>query len=572
MRFPLLVLIAIYSIVLVGLTLMPGHIDDATGEVQYIDLFHAFYFVSFMGTTIGFGEIPQPFSAAQRLWVTFSIYLTVIAWVYAIGTLIALFQNKSLQRSLREMHFTSKVKNICCPFYLICGYGETGRALVATLEARGIRVVVIEQSEDVANTLIMENYPIDVPLLCADSRKPLYLQEAGLNNPHCQSVIAVTNNDSINLQIAITSKLLNPKVQVICRTGSQEVAANMKSFGTDYIMNPFEVFAAGLHTTLCVPHLYLLREWFTGCIQNINYTLEQPPFKGLWILCSYGRFGKAVYQRLKKEPGLHIIIIEAKPELTGYPEVEYVIGQGTEASTLQEAHIEQAVGIIAGTNNDVNNLSIVMTARELSKTVGHKLFVVLRQNQTDNHDIFQAVGANVIMPGNQAIADYIRVVLTTPMLVDFMKLAKKQGDDWAKTLLDTIHSFADRDFLEHSPEIWETCIDARQSPSVHLALQQESNIYLGDLLRNPRAREQKLSIIPLLLLREHQYTLLPDEDEALHSGDQILWCGSHAARWWSEWAHKDHWILDYLITGTLKSRGTVMCWLNKYAKKQGISP
>ncbi|MDB9943069.1 hypothetical protein OAD35_06105, partial [Pseudomonadales bacterium] len=60
MRAPLLLLTTIYAIATLGLTLIPG-MDDK-GQVWYMDFFHAFYFVSFMGTTTGFGEIPYPFT------------------------------------------------------------------------------------------------------------------------------------------------------------------------------------------------------------------------------------------------------------------------------------------------------------------------------------------------------------------------------------------------------------------------------------------------------------------------------------------------------------------------------
>ncbi|MCW8890728.1 MAG: ion channel, partial [Sedimenticola sp.] len=71
MRQPLLTLVVTYAIAVLGLSLIPG--QDEAGNVWHMDLFHAFYFVSFMATTIGFGEIPYPFTDAQRLWVTFSL-------------------------------------------------------------------------------------------------------------------------------------------------------------------------------------------------------------------------------------------------------------------------------------------------------------------------------------------------------------------------------------------------------------------------------------------------------------------------------------------------------------------
>ena len=90
MRGPLILVVAIFTFCVVGLSLMPGT-DDA-GRPHHLTIFDAFYVMSYTATTIGFGEIPYPFSYAQRLWVTLSIYLTVTGWAYAISALFGLFQ------------------------------------------------------------------------------------------------------------------------------------------------------------------------------------------------------------------------------------------------------------------------------------------------------------------------------------------------------------------------------------------------------------------------------------------------------------------------------------------------
>ena len=101
MRVPIIVLIVIYAVSVFGLTLVPG--VDAEGKVAApLSFFHAFYFISYTATTIGFGEIPGAFSDAQRMWVTVCIYLTVIGWSYSIVTLIALLQDKGFQNTLRK--------------------------------------------------------------------------------------------------------------------------------------------------------------------------------------------------------------------------------------------------------------------------------------------------------------------------------------------------------------------------------------------------------------------------------------------------------------------------------------
>ena len=90
LRAPLILLICAYTVSILGFVLIPG-MDDQ-GQPWRMDFFHAFYFVSFMGSTIGFGEIPYPFTDAQRMWAIVAIYSTVIAWLYGIGTTLAIIQ------------------------------------------------------------------------------------------------------------------------------------------------------------------------------------------------------------------------------------------------------------------------------------------------------------------------------------------------------------------------------------------------------------------------------------------------------------------------------------------------
>ncbi len=180
MRAPLLALIATYTVAVLGLVLIPG--QDADGNPWTMDFFHAFYVVSYTATTIGFGEIPYEFTDAQRAWVIFSIYATVVVWFYSLGTLIALLQDKTFQRAMTELRFARRVRHRREPFYLVCGYGETGGALVRALTDRNQHAVTIDINQDRINLLKLENLREYVPALCADARRPEHLVEAGLKH------------------------------------------------------------------------------------------------------------------------------------------------------------------------------------------------------------------------------------------------------------------------------------------------------------------------------------------------------------------------------------------------------
>ncbi len=86
LRKPLILLIVVYAVSILGFWLIPG--QDDQGNVWYMSFFHAFYFVSYMASTIGFGEIPYAFSDAQRLWAMFTIYATVIGFIWCAEAVI----------------------------------------------------------------------------------------------------------------------------------------------------------------------------------------------------------------------------------------------------------------------------------------------------------------------------------------------------------------------------------------------------------------------------------------------------------------------------------------------------
>ena len=544
MRQPLLTLLFVYSVSILGLTLIPGR--DADGNVWHMGIFHAFYFVSYMATTIGFGEIPHAFTDAQRFWVSLSLYASVVAWIYAFGTILALVQNRTFQEAIAEYRFARHIRELREPFHLVCGYGETGTALVESLTRRGQHAVVIDIDEARTNVIQLQELREFVPALHGDAAVTRHLKEAGLQHPSCAGVVALTDDNDVNLKIAITSKLLNPKLRVICRADSHDVEDNMASFGTDHIVDPFDTFAFHLAVAFQAPCLYLLQRWLTGPEGAPLSEPVYPPQDGHWIVCGYGRFGKAIVARLRDE-GLTVTVIEARPDLTGRPDTDFVAGRGTEAVTLEEARIESAAGLVAGTNDDANNLSIVMTARELNSRV----FVVVRQNQNDNREIIAAVEADMVMHPSAIIADKIRVLLATPLLYEFMSLALYEDDAWSCELVSRVSALV----KDEVPHIREWVLGPEETAAAHDFLQQGGVLTVSDLLRDPWDREHQLKAITLLVHRRNDRLLLPDAESPLKVGDRLLMCGNRTAFTRMHWTLSHQHTLTYIKTGVDQPQG-----------------
>lgn len=546
MRAPLLALVVAYAVAILGMVLIPG--QDAEGNPWRMGFFHAFYVLSYTATTIGFGEVPYAFTDAQRLWMTFSIYTTVIVWFYSIGTLIALLRDKTFQRARLELRFARQVRSLREPFYLVCGYGETGSALVRALTDRNRRAVALDIEEDRIDLLQLENLREYVPALTADARRPLHLLEAGLKHRLCSGVVAITNVNETNLKVAIAAKLMHPKIPVICRADSHEVEANMASFGTDHIYDPFDIFALYLATAIQAPGLALLHEWLTGVGGAPLGDPIYPPAKGLWLLCGYGRFGKAIYQHLV-HLGAELIVLEPEPARSGALPEGWVYGRGTEAQTLERAGVRRAVGLVAGTDNDANNLSTIMTARALNPG----LFVVARENHLDNEELFNVVGADIVMHPSSIVANRIRILLATPLLTEFEHWARLREDAWSCELASRIAGLVQ----EEVPEVWELAIDNEEAHAVVAAGRNGEGVTLGTLLRDPRDRASRLPAIALLLARGDRRELLPDEDLALCLEDRLLFCGGAGASSRMRWTLQNAHALSYVARGASIPQGAV---------------
>ncbi len=557
MRTPLLVLIVSYTVAIAGLVLIPGR--DADGNAVAMGFFHAFYVVAYTSTTIGFGELPYAFTDGQRLWMSLLVFVTVGVWIYAAGTLIALLQDATLQRALNERRFRARVGRLREPFYLVCGFGQTGGALVRALTDRHQHAVVIDIDPERINLLALENQREYVPALCGDARRPSNLEAAGLKHPLCQGVVALTNVNETNLKIAIAAKLMHPRIQVICRADSHEVEANMASFGTDHIYDPFDIFALYMATAIEAPCLTLVADWLSGLSGEALKEPIYPPAKGRWVICGYGRFGKAMYRHLKQQ-GLNLRVIEAEPQHTGIPREGVVQGHGTEAPTLEQADIQRAVGLVAGTDNDANNLSIIMTAL----TLNPDLFVVARMNHLDNHELFDQVGAHVVMHASIIVAHRIRVRLGLPLLSEFVTYARYQDDAWACELVSRIAAV----IHDSVPHVWQIEVNERQAAALCEAERRGSPVTLDTLLHDPRNRAASLPIIPLLLEHQDQRLVLPEPASRLRRGDQVLFCGLEEASYRLDWALQDLHTLRYLQTGDDSPEGWFWRWAARLRKRQ----
>mgnify|MGYP003585982283 CR=1 FL=1 len=511
MRAPLIVLISLFAISILGLTLVPGEIVD--GEVWRMDPFEAFYFMSYTATTIGFGEIPYPFSTAQRMWVIVTIYLSVVAWAYAIGSVLALLQDRGFREALGLQRFERQVRRMREPFMILCGFGQAGEVVARALDAGNHRLVVMDLEGARIEALDLAAFHSDVPGLRADASDPHELRRAGLDSKYCAGVIALTNDDEANLAITMATALLRPDVPVVCRTLEDGLIERIKAFGSPLIVDPFNLFGDELVVALRAPVTNRLTSWLTS---DADSELPRPldiPRHGRWVVAGYGRFGGHLAADLVRND-IPVTVLDAAGGAG--PGVEFIVGEPTSQEVLERANLGEAVAFAAATGNDISNLSLMVSATARNPN----LFRVARQNDPTNGPLFDALDVDSVLMPTRLIAHEVLARIGDPMMWLFVRNAQVRDDSWGAPLLERIVNTCG----SRRPGIWTVELTDHGAPSMmdHV---EAGDITLGQLLRDPQDRDRSLDAVALMIKRGSTVLMAPDDGEILRVGDRLLLTG-----------------------------------------------
>ncbi len=512
MRAPLITLIVLFTISVIGFTVIPG--VDSDGNPARMTVFDSFYFMSYTATTIGFGELPWAFTTGQRMWATVTIYLSVIGWAYAVGSLLTLLQDRAFRQVMALQRFTRKVARLSEPFLLLVGYGRAGELLVKAFDTLGQRVVVIDSVAERIDALELGAYRADVPGLAADATNPHYLGIAGIDHPQCSGVLVLTDDDETNLSVTMTVALLRPELRVVSRATSARVAVRMSEFGSPTVVNPFDRFGAHLRLALCAPASYRLLTWLEEGPGAALPPLGHPPPDGRWVMCGYGRFGRRLTADLR-DADMDVTIIEAvaSPDDDG---ADVVVGDAADPAVLDRAGIDAAVGFVAGTDDDTANLAMLAVARRLNP----RLFLLARQNRPNSSALFEAMHADALLVPSEVVAHEVYAHISSPLLARFIRGISKQPDEWAAELVERLVQVCGQTL----PALWKFALEPGQAPALAGPLER-GEVTLGGLLRHPEDRERRLNAVPLLLLRSGVVVLTPDDGVELASGDELLFAG-----------------------------------------------
>ncbi len=545
MRTPFLVIVISYTISIVGLLLIEGR--DPSGNPYQMSIFESFYFVTYTATTIGFGETPYDFTYDQRLWVSAMIYLSVISWFYAVGTLVSLVQDKLFLSQIAQSRFAKQVKNLKEKFIIILGYNYTTSEIIKIINETDMRVVVVEKDQLKVDSLLLENYTPPVPALQANSFDSQTLEMAGIKSKYCKAVVSLYKNDELNLRIALASKMLSPHVTVAAKSTTKNHTENLKDLGVEVVENPFKIIASHVNLALNSPNILKLERWFyqIGRLDEIQQTLP----KGKYIVCGFGRFGEQIDKVLEQNEMLaqYIEIDEKRVrKVFAQRDINLICGDCDDKSILTKAGIKDSVAIIAGTDNDTINISILKTAKKLNPDI----ITIARENNIEDFSIFKNAKIDHIFVPAKILINKTTNALIKPSADHFIRHMSKKDEQWGQSLVKRLLQTIGPDPILHVMNL-----TADTTPAICEQLEVDESLKLEVFKSSLYNRSQDNNVVPLMVYnsKTKENVMLPSWDQVLKKDDRILFaCDKFAVNELEDIGQNSN-ELHYILTGEEKS-------------------
>ena len=200
----------------------------------------AFYFVATTFTSTGYGDI-TPLGHAPAMILA---NLVMFVGVASTGIFIAFVTSALTRAQFTAMQGLRQIRTR--GHVLLCGSGNVGMRVIDYLRALHQRVVVVDPNPDPA--LVEMSRRRQIELLTGDATRDATLDLCNVQS--ARAVVALTDSDTANLEVALGVRARNPHVPVVMRAQDEAFAGS--------IARQFEAIRTYSTTTLAAPAFAML--------------------------------------------------------------------------------------------------------------------------------------------------------------------------------------------------------------------------------------------------------------------------------------------------------------------------
>ena len=136
------------------------------------------------------------------------------------------------------------------------------------------------------------------------------------------------------------------------------------------------------------------------------------------IICGFGRNGKQAAKKLMAYKKSFVVVERDKEIIEKFQSelVSFVHGNANEDEVLLQAGIDRASTLISALPSDADNLFIVLTARQINKTMN----IISRASQEASYNKLKLAGANNVILPDKIGGDHMASLVVVPDLIEFI--------------------------------------------------------------------------------------------------------------------------------------------------------
>lgn len=186
------------------------------------------------------GHPPDPFTAFFGAWMALFAqpiltpperwYLALLCGVYPlvgfglVGEGVVRIGLLILSKERGEKEWMIVTASTYRNHIVLCGLGHLGYRILNQLLDANVDVVALEKNATCR--FLSEAKATGTPVLVRDMKEDQALVDAGVQ--HARAIIIATNDDMANLEVALDSRRMNPKIRIIMRLFDQRMADKFK--------------------------------------------------------------------------------------------------------------------------------------------------------------------------------------------------------------------------------------------------------------------------------------------------------------------------------------------------------
>jgi voltage-gated potassium channel len=221
------------------------------------------YMVIITVSTVGYGE--QSTLPPTQQWLTMGVItFGMFAAAITIGGLVQMVAEGEVDRILSLGRMNRDIERLK-DHIIVCGFGRIGRTLVTQLQQSGLDFLIIDSNTEQVTAALDLGYLA----LHGNATEEEVLQAAGIGQARC--LVTALANDAANVFITLTSRNLNPKLQIIARGEQQSTEKKLLQAGANRVVLPAAIGARRMSEMITHPSTVELMDFmFDSSVVDVN--------------------------------------------------------------------------------------------------------------------------------------------------------------------------------------------------------------------------------------------------------------------------------------------------------------